>query len=296
MAVHESARCRGRPGLCPGGRSEQLHPRCRGDGHHAIGGEFEDQAAGGRARPPAPGTHAAIGSIVRRGQRLPRARRAISSPRISPRSVLSPSSSAVSLSASAITSSARNCPALLKRMNATDPGLVMELHIDASRAVLEAFDGGALDAAIVLGHDAHRRDGDVLFEETFGWMAAPDFRHRARRAAAPCDPGRALQRARHGGERARRRGHSLDRGVRRRRDRNHRCGDIRRSRGRRARTPRGAVRHHRSRRRGLVCRRCRRGRSCCIRSPPTPEHAGRCARLAPPSPQARPDVARKVNR
>jgi DNA-binding transcriptional LysR family regulator len=66
---------------------------------------------------------------------------------------------------------------LLKRMNATDPGLVMELHIDASRAVLEAFDADALDAAIVLGHDVKRRDGDVLFEEQFGWMAAPDF-HR----------------------------------------------------------------------------------------------------------------------
>src|ERR1700735_4451354 len=67
--------------------------------------------------------------------------------------------------------------ALLKRINGNDPGLVMELHIDASRAVLEAFDGGALDAAIARGHDAHRRDGDTLFEEPFGWMAAPDF-HR----------------------------------------------------------------------------------------------------------------------
>jgi DNA-binding transcriptional LysR family regulator len=65
--------------------------------------------------------------------------------------------------------------ALLKRMSATDPGLVMELHIDTSRAVLAAFDGGALDAAIVLGHDVRRRGGDILFEEQFGWMAAPDF-------------------------------------------------------------------------------------------------------------------------
>ncbi len=43
--------------------------------------------------------------------------------------------------------------------------------------MLAAFDAGALDAAIVLGHDARRRGGDVLFEEQFGWMAAPDF-HR----------------------------------------------------------------------------------------------------------------------
>ena len=64
---------------------------------------------------------------------------------------------------------------LLKRMSASDPGLVLELRIDASRTVLSAFDGGALDAAIVLGHDVKRRGGEVLFDEQFGWMAAPDF-------------------------------------------------------------------------------------------------------------------------
>jgi DNA-binding transcriptional LysR family regulator len=67
---------------------------------------------------------------------------------------------------------------LLKRMNGTDPALVMELHIDASRDVLEAFDNGERDAAFVLRHDAKRRDGEVLFAEDFGWMAAPDFNHR----------------------------------------------------------------------------------------------------------------------
>jgi DNA-binding transcriptional LysR family regulator len=68
---------------------------------------------------------------------------------------------------------------LLKRMNGSDPGLVVELHIETSRGVLETFDAGGLDAAIVLRHDAKRRDGEVLFEEDFGWMAAPDFIHRA---------------------------------------------------------------------------------------------------------------------
>jgi DNA-binding transcriptional LysR family regulator len=67
---------------------------------------------------------------------------------------------------------------LLKRINATDPALVMELHLDTSRTVLEAFDRGAFDAAIVLGTDSKRRDGDVLFEEPFSWMGAPDFYHR----------------------------------------------------------------------------------------------------------------------
>ena len=66
-------------------------------------------------------------------------------------------------------------PALLKRMHASDPGLVIGLHIDTSRSILEAFDNGELDAAIVLRQDPRRRDAEVLFEEHFGWMAAPDF-------------------------------------------------------------------------------------------------------------------------
>jgi DNA-binding transcriptional LysR family regulator len=80
---------------------------------------------------------------------------------------------------------------LLKRVNRTDPSLVVELHVDASRDVLEAFDAGELDAAIVLRHDAKRRDGEVLFSENFGWMAAPDFNHRpgeALRLATQAEP------------------------------------------------------------------------------------------------------------
>ena len=68
---------------------------------------------------------------------------------------------------------------LLQRLNSSDPGLVIELHVDTSRDVLEAFDGGAFDGALVLRHDAKRRDGDVLFEEAFGWMAAPGFASRS---------------------------------------------------------------------------------------------------------------------
>lgn len=81
---------------------------------------------------------------------------------------------------------------VLKRMNATDPALVIELHIDTSRVMLDAFEGGTLDAAIVLRHDARRRDGEVLLEEDFGWMAAPDFNHppgeplRLATQAEPC--------------------------------------------------------------------------------------------------------------
>jgi DNA-binding transcriptional LysR family regulator len=63
-------------------------------------------------------------------------------------------------------------------MSATDPSLVIELRIETSRAMLQAYDGGEIDAAIVLRHDVRRRDGEVMLEEEFGWIAAPDFNHR----------------------------------------------------------------------------------------------------------------------
>jgi len=67
---------------------------------------------------------------------------------------------------------------VLKRMNGMEPSLVVEMHVAASQDVLDDFDRGLLDAAIVLRHDDRRRDGEVIFEEGFGWMAAPDFEHR----------------------------------------------------------------------------------------------------------------------
>jgi DNA-binding transcriptional LysR family regulator len=69
-------------------------------------------------------------------------------------------------------------PIVLKRINGMEPSLVMEMRVAASRDVLDDFDRGALDAAIVLRHDDRRRDGEVMLEEAFGWMAAPDFDHR----------------------------------------------------------------------------------------------------------------------
>lgn len=69
-------------------------------------------------------------------------------------------------------------PGLLRRMHASDPGLIVEMHVEESRDILSALDDGALDAAIVLRHDLKRRGGEVLFADAFGWMAAPDFVHR----------------------------------------------------------------------------------------------------------------------
>ena len=42
-------------------------------------------------------------------------------------------------------------PALLARLHASDPMLAIEVRIDTSRHLLDAFDRGALDAAIIRG-------------------------------------------------------------------------------------------------------------------------------------------------
>jgi len=82
-------------------------------------------------------------------------------------------------------------PLLLRRTSAAEPGLVLEMRVSTSREVIEDFERGTLDAAIVLRHD-NRRKGEIILEEQFGWMAAPDFNHyageplRLAAQAAPC--------------------------------------------------------------------------------------------------------------
>jgi DNA-binding transcriptional LysR family regulator len=67
-------------------------------------------------------------------------------------------------------------PGLLARLNAYDPALIIEVRIDASRNLVDAFDRGALDAAIVRRTD-DRRDGELLIREHFGWFASPNWEH-----------------------------------------------------------------------------------------------------------------------
>jgi DNA-binding transcriptional LysR family regulator len=70
-------------------------------------------------------------------------------------------------------------PVLLKRMISAAPELVMEMRIASSQQVFDEFDGGALDAAVVLRRDSWRRPGEVILKEEFGWFAAPDFEYPA---------------------------------------------------------------------------------------------------------------------
>ncbi len=69
-------------------------------------------------------------------------------------------------------------PALIARMNAHDPQLLIELRIRSSGDLLQNFDRRELDTVIVLPH-AGRSDGEILAEERFGWFAVPGWQHRA---------------------------------------------------------------------------------------------------------------------
>ena len=69
-------------------------------------------------------------------------------------------------------------PTLLARLNAHDPALTIEVRLNDSPDLLDAFDRGDIDAAIIDRED-DRRDGQVLAPEHFGWFAIPDFQRRA---------------------------------------------------------------------------------------------------------------------
>jgi DNA-binding transcriptional LysR family regulator len=70
-------------------------------------------------------------------------------------------------------------PLLLRQVKDAEPRVVMEVRVATSRELLDAFDRGAVDAVVILRHDSCRLDGELLLEEQFGWMAAPDFVHRS---------------------------------------------------------------------------------------------------------------------
>lgn len=69
-------------------------------------------------------------------------------------------------------------PALIARMNAQDPQLLIEIRIGSSGDLLQAYDRRELDAALTRMH-VGRSDGELLAEEPFGWFAAPGWQHRA---------------------------------------------------------------------------------------------------------------------
>lgn len=63
---------------------------------------------------------------------------------------------------------------LLEQLNAGSPQLALGVTIGFSRALLDAFDAGDLDA-VVIRQEAGRRGGEKLADDDFGWFASPRF-------------------------------------------------------------------------------------------------------------------------
>lgn len=69
----------------------------------------------------------------------------------------------------------RDLPLLLRDLADADPGLLLDVHVGASRDLLVRFDQGQFDAVVVRGED-DRRSGEVLLEESYRWVASPSWR------------------------------------------------------------------------------------------------------------------------
>lgn len=68
-------------------------------------------------------------------------------------------------------------PALISRMKAHDPALLIEIRIGTSDELLRNFDRRELDTVIVRFHSG-RTDGETIAEEKFGWFAANGWQHQ----------------------------------------------------------------------------------------------------------------------
>lgn len=69
-------------------------------------------------------------------------------------------------------------PALLRRVNDDDAGLLIEMRVAGSREIAKDYDVGSLDAAIILQPQDRKRTGTHLFDESFAWITSADFRRR----------------------------------------------------------------------------------------------------------------------
>ncbi|MEX3933497.1 LysR family transcriptional regulator [Paraburkholderia phymatum] len=84
---------------------------------------------------------------------------------------------------------------MLARVNAHDPGLVLELHMGSSAALLQQYDERRFDAVVVRSEPdgMPHEDGQLLFTEPLSWLAAPEWQPRAGEPlplallAAPCN-------------------------------------------------------------------------------------------------------------
>lgn len=63
----------------------------------------------------------------------------------------------------------------LRRLAQADPQVIVAFSLGTSRQMLESYEEGALDIALILRHDNRRQDGELIGSARFGWMAAESF-------------------------------------------------------------------------------------------------------------------------
>jgi len=69
-------------------------------------------------------------------------------------------------------------PTLLRHMNEHDPNLLIEMRVAGSRDVMQAYEEGVLDAALVIQPESRRNQGEVIFKEHFAWIGAANWEPR----------------------------------------------------------------------------------------------------------------------
>ena len=66
-------------------------------------------------------------------------------------------------------------PRILRVVSERETSVTLHLRTAGTRTLLDLYDAGKLDAIVVLRHDDIRRDGEPLFQESFGWYCSGDF-------------------------------------------------------------------------------------------------------------------------
>lgn len=67
-------------------------------------------------------------------------------------------------------------PSLLRRMNEHDPQLLIEMRVAGSREVMKAYEDGQIHAALVVQPEQRRHQGEIIYNERFGWIAAAGWK------------------------------------------------------------------------------------------------------------------------
>ncbi len=68
---------------------------------------------------------------------------------------------------------AGDLPVLLRSVQGLPEDLVLDLRVGGTRMLLDSYDAGELDAVLLLRHDESRREGELVAETPFQWVASP---------------------------------------------------------------------------------------------------------------------------